>query len=215
MTNHQNSVVLFPETKRENRSNGFQNTFRGLMIFLVLCTIFSAGLYSQNYMPVTKTYFFEKSSRKTNEPKNSNEAITGVPEKNIHMIEMNLSRTPHLFTQIDKKTMAFLLDHNQKEARQESQNYLYLSVQGDHNAIAAIQRGGRGNFMNLGVEGNSNVANYLQQGNDNYIYDRVVGNDKYREIKQYGYGHGIYNQGMQTIPMIIEQRGRGMKIKIK
>gem|GEM_PF-1359079 len=95
----------------------------------------------------------------------------------------------------------------------EEQNFIKLMMNGSNNKIAATQDG-KNNIMNLGVVGNSNSATYKQFGSNNYIKDRIVGDNKHREVVQEGDKLGIYNQGMQTIPMIIKQRGQGMKIRI-
>ena len=93
-------------------------------------------------------------------------------------------------------------------------NNIQLNMTGSGNDASAIQQYGKGNVMDLNIEGEDNVGRYLQEGSHNYIMDGIIGNGIYREINQYGNQLGIYNHGMQSIPMIINQRGRGMKITI-
>lgn len=93
-------------------------------------------------------------------------------------------------------------------------NYIRLNMSGSGNDATALQQYGKGNVMDLNIEGEDNVGRYLQEGSHNYIIDGITGNDIYREINQYGNQLGIYNQGMQSIPMIINQKGEGMKITI-
>lgn len=97
---------------------------------------------------------------------------------------------------------------------ERSENYIQLQMNGSGNEAEATQEEGTGNYMDLGIQGDDNVARYLQQGSNNYIMDRVIGSDIYREINQYGSQLGIYNLGRQSTPMIINQRGAGMKIII-
>ena len=103
---------------------------------------------------------------------------------------------------------------SQQWAGGENQNEIYLFMAGSENEATATQQNGTGNLMNLGITGSQNVAEYQQQGSNNYLFDRVSGNGIHREISQFGNELGIYNQGMQSVPMIINQRGRGMNITI-
>lgn len=97
---------------------------------------------------------------------------------------------------------------------QEHQNYLQIYMDGNDNNVTATQENGVGNIMDIGVDGNDNTGMYRQQGSRNYIYDRFDGNGIEHEINQYGNDLGIYNEGMQALPMKITQQGQGMKLKI-
>jgi hypothetical protein len=73
--------------------------------------------------------------------------------------------------------------------------------------------------MKLGIYGNSNSGDYLQKGSNNYIYDRIGSQENpvsgvSHKIHQVGSGHSTINQGIQTIPMIIRQKGPGMHLQI-
>jgi len=95
-----------------------------------------------------------------------------------------------------------------------AENTIKLQMDGSGNEATARQFDGRGNVMDIDIQGDDNVAFYRQAGNNNYIMDEIIGNNLYREINQNGDGFWIYNQGMQSIPMIINQQGQGMKIRI-
>jgi hypothetical protein len=96
----------------------------------------------------------------------------------------------------------------------DNSNYIHLFMTGQGNQAEVKQENGTGNAMDLGIMGHSNNAKYLQQGSNNYLYDRVNGNGITREVTQQGNELGVYNQGAQALPMIINQKGHGMKIKI-
>ncbi|MFP4449257.1 MAG: hypothetical protein ACLFPH_11030, partial [Bacteroidales bacterium] len=95
----------------------------------------------------------------------------------------------------------------------ENENHIQLYINGNNNNSTAEQNG-KGNIMDLGIDGNNNSGDYLQQGHENYIFDRIKGNDLSHQIEQFGNGLGIYNEGMQELPLIINQKGQGMKMKI-
>jgi len=94
------------------------------------------------------------------------------------------------------------------------QNEVNLMMEGVNNNAEVTQQIGTSNYLNLKIEGKNNQATYQQEGNNNYIFDRIRGNNIYREINQSGNQLGIYNTGMQDIPMIINQWGAEMQILI-
>jgi len=93
-------------------------------------------------------------------------------------------------------------------------NYVSLVMEGNQNNVTAQQENGTGNAMEINIYGNNNNLDYLQQGSNNYLYDGVIGNNKDHSITQTGEELGLYIQGQQTIPMIINQRGYGAKLRI-
>ena len=93
-------------------------------------------------------------------------------------------------------------------------NYINLKMTGKGNQAYATQKEGTGNFLDLEIHGKENVGQYLQEGNNNILVDKIAGNNIRREVYQDGNDLGLFNQGMQSTPMIINQRGSGMKIKI-
>jgi hypothetical protein len=93
-------------------------------------------------------------------------------------------------------------------------NYINLEMNGKYNNVETMQQGKK-NIMKLDIDANYSKGNKYQQiGNKNYIADRVSGNGIHHEIYQEGDNLAVQNQGMQTIPMIINQRGQGMHIRI-
>lgn len=105
---------------------------------------------------------------------------------------------------------------NQKRSKfgiSENENHIQLYINGNNNNSTAAQNG-KGNIMDLGIDGDGNSGYYLQQGHENYISDRIDGYNLSHQIEQFGNGLGIYNEGMQNLPLIINQKGQGMKLKI-
>ena len=92
-------------------------------------------------------------------------------------------------------------------------NYVNLYMKGNENQVTANQVG-KGNAMEILVNGNENKLNYQQTGDNNYLLDAVLGNNRHHKITQEGSERGLYLQGQQTIPMIINQRGYGAKFRI-
>jgi hypothetical protein len=102
---------------------------------------------------------------------------------------------------------------------QENENYIQLLINGEQNTATAIQNQGKGNFMDLEIYGKDNHGVYFQLGNDNYIFDRIgtptiSQYEVYNEIIQFGTGNAVEKESLQTMPLIIRQRGEGMKLKI-
>ncbi|MFP3861206.1 MAG: hypothetical protein ACLFUW_10320, partial [Bacteroidales bacterium] len=95
----------------------------------------------------------------------------------------------------------------------ENENHIQLYINGNNNNSTAAQNG-KGNIMDLGIDGDGNSGDYLQEGNENYIFDRIKDNNLNHQIEQFGNGLGIYNEGRQELPLIINQKGQGMKMKI-
>jgi len=94
------------------------------------------------------------------------------------------------------------------------ENYSKIEATGFDNNSELIQQGNK-NYYKLEITGNSNTTKATQVGNENYLEDLILGNNIYHETIQVGHGNAIYNQGLQTTPMIIQQKGVNMKIKIK
>jgi len=135
----------------------------------------------------------------------------------------NSIRVPNRF----KRTASQQLGEGQNMAFDEQGNYIRLDIDGNENTVEAIQNGSQ-NRIDVGIYANQVEAFYMQQGNRNVIQDEIHTNGKaanitqgtaaqmngMREIYQFGNDLGILNQGMQATPMIINQRGSGMKIQI-
>lgn len=182
---------------------------RLLMVFLLLWFgVHAGGVFAQNgYMSIEEI-----------------EAETGEKVYRPHWIKkMNGFTDAFNFTPLktlpDLQRMSLTDPGNELAAVRVKENYLYLLMDGKHNNMQATQNG-RDNIMDIGVYGNSNEGIYHQQGNLNYIFDRIgsPGNPvsgQQHEIYQQGKELGVMKRGIQTIPMIINQRGRGMKIQIQ
>lgn len=104
---------------------------------------------------------------------------------------------------------------NKQVSSRSNQNDIQLQMNGNQNQVRAEQIQGKNNYMDLGVDGTSNQGRYLQEGSNNFIYDRISGEGVTREIQQFGNELGIYNQGLPTLPMKIQQRGKAMRLLIK
>ena len=155
--------------------------------------------------------------------------MNNVPEHSLdNRNNQQANNLPDHFI-MNEEANAFIQNEKDKLAAEGNGNYIQLDMYGQNNQVDATQIGS-GNVMDLGVRGQNIDATYQQQGDDNYIYDRVVGQGKapaatsspmnsgqslQRKIYQQGENLGIYNQGQQTTPMIIRQRGQDMKIKIE
>ena len=195
----------------------YVRTYRILVIFLLLLwLVMPAVMYAQvkelstsKYMPVIKTYHFDK--QKINQLSIADVQVedesNNVSEKNRYVLDNKQDHVevPEHF----EKSTAF----NELEL-QENENYLSLHINGDYNSVTATQENGTGNIMDLGIAGSHNTGDYYQHGELNYIYDRIEGDNKYHQIHQDGDNLGIYNQGMQNLPLIITQTGQNMKLKI-
>ncbi len=179
-----------------------------LVIFLLLCFVLPGGqMIAQDggYMPIKEIE--GESNENGDGPYIAKEGDPVLPD------ELNLGNYGALFP-VDafKKVLSDEVS-NSREELGENENRIKLLMSGKGNNVTTTQKG-RGNMMDLGVDGNSNKGLYVQDGNKNYIFDRIVGNNQSREIIQEGDGNAIENRGMQTTPMIIKQRGKGMKLKI-
>jgi len=130
--------------------------------------------------------------------------------------QYDMSDESNSFTLSEKARRADQLSEtNNKVSSRLNQNYIQMQMEGDRNQVSAEQIQGKNNYMDLGVDGSSNQASYLQQGNNNFIYDRISGQGVTHEIQQFGDELSIYNQGLPTLPMKIQQRGKGMRLLIK
>ena len=184
------------------------------MFFLLLWLVMPIDdSFSQKYMAVSKTFHFEQAATKSSSNTNSHEGNISVPISNQYELN-NLNNGTELPANFIRKA-EFISDKRKQSTYQKAENYLQLSMDGMDNDVVATQKNGSNNIMNLGVAGNRNTGNYLQNGSKNYIYDRIKGNEIRHEISQKGNQLGIHNQGMQKLPLIIEQRGTGMKLLIK
>ncbi len=202
----------------------FWNIPRILMVFLLLLFVLPDGIKAQenkissNSKDDSKSAKIERSLLMNNVPEHSFDNRNNQQANNLpaHFI-------------MNEEANAFIQNEKDKLAAEGNGNYIQLDMYGQNNQVDATQFGS-GNVMDLGVKGQNIDATYQQQGNDNYIYDRVVaqgeasiaafngmnsGQGLQRQIYQEGTNLGIYNQGQQATPMIIKQRGQGMKIKIQ
>ncbi|MFO8234591.1 MAG: hypothetical protein R6U04_04190 [Bacteroidales bacterium] len=109
---------------------------------------------------------------------------------------------------------SFIEQERNKFGLNDNENYIQLYINGNNNISTAEQSNGKGNIIDLGIDGNGNSGYYRQQGHENYIYDRIDGYNLSHTIEQYGNGLGIYNEGMQNLPLTINQKGEGVKMKI-
>ena len=202
----------------------FWNTPRILMVFLLLLFVLPDGMKAQENKISNNSQNDSKSAAETEKSLLMNE----VPEYSFDNSNEATGNLPEHFV-MNTEASSFIQDEKHKLATDGNGNYIELDMYGQNNQVDATQIGS-GNVMDLGVRGQNIDATYQQQGNDNYIYDRVAaegevsiaefkgmnsGQSFQREIYQQGQNLGIYNQGQQATPMIIKQRGQGMKIKIE
>jgi len=92
-------------------------------------------------------------------------------------------------------------------------NSSQIIVIGNNNNTDLLQKGNK-NIYNLELTGNRNTTKAWQLGSENYLEDIILSNNSFRETIQIGYGNAIYNEGIQSIPMSIQQKGVNMKVKI-
>mgnify|MGYP006273179119 FL=1 len=202
----------------------FWNTPRILMVFLLLLFVLPDGMKAQENKISNNSQNDSKSAAETEKSLLMNE----VPEYSFDNSNEATGNLPEHFV-MNTEASSFIQDEKHKLATDGNGNYIELDMYGQNNQVDATQIGS-GNVMDLGVRGQNIDATYQQQGDDNYIYDRVAaegevsiaefkgmnsGQSFQREIYQQGQNLGIYNQGQQATPMIIKQRGQGMKIKIE
>ena len=201
-----------------------------LMIFLLLWFVIPQGTQAQ-YMPVSNTYSFNSGTNgqvdltTPGQPEHNNhnpenyqyDIVDGKALadnfQNFEWINIPGGKTPQQFTR------SYMSGKRNQFGIQNHENYVQLYMKGESNQATATQQNGQGNLMNVQIYGSSNQGDYLQHGSNNYIDDQIgsEGNPVsgvHHEINQYGNGLGINNQGIQTIPLIINQWGSHMKLKI-
>jgi len=174
----------------------FWTTYRILMIFLLVSLV----------MPLNQLKAQENK-------KDSHRDETAYYEEQL-LMNLETSQAYDFDEGFNRRDVSNGYNQTDPSTFQGSENYIQLQMEGSGNKATAIQLKGRGNAMDLAVKGHNNEALYWQEGNNNIIMDEIIGNNLYREINQYGDEFWIYNQGMQSVPMIINQRGQGMKITI-
>ena len=171
-----------------------QNKYYALMIFLLMLLV----------LPLNKVYSQKQAQLE-------NELLQQFNTYEFNNGGDNSVTLPDNYFVEDRE----LIDSKRAEYEsQEHQNYLQIYMDGDNNNVTAAQENGVGNIMDIGIDGSNNTGAYSQQGNKNYIYDRFDGYGIEHEINQFGNDLGIYNEGMQALPMKITQQGQGMKLKI-
>ena len=176
-------------------------TYKPLMVFLLLSLVLPVHLYAQENNSKSPVQHYEEQLL-MNLGENLSFQLNGEGRNSLNLPDHVRSRAMSSGSE------------SRQWAGGENQNEIFLFMAGSENEVTATQQDGTGNHMVLGITGHQNIAEYQQQGSNNYLFDRVTGNGIYREISQSGNELGIYNEGMQSIPMIINQRGRGMKITI-
>ena len=174
----------------------FWTTYRILMIFLLVSLV----------MPLNQLKAQENK-------KDSHRDETAYYEEQL-LMNLETSQAYDFDEGYNKRDVPYGYKQTNPSTFRGPNNYIQLKMKGSGNEATAKQLSGRGNIMDIYIEGNDNAALYRQKGNNNIIMDEIIGNHLYREINQYGDEFWIYNEGMQSIPMIINQRGRGMKITI-
>ena len=102
---------------------------------------------------------------------------------------------------------------NVEIAQTGKDNASQILVIGNGNNTELFQKGNRNSYK-LEMSGNRNTTKALQIGSENYLEDIILSNNSFRETIQIGYGNTIYNEGIQSIPMTIQQKGVNMKVKI-
>jgi hypothetical protein len=85
-------------------------------------------------------------------------------------------------------------------------NKSQIVSKGNMNNSGIIQYG-ENNVYKLELDGERNTSKAAQIGRSNYLEDIIFGNNIYRETIQVGFGNTIYNEGINNIPMIIQQKG--------
>jgi hypothetical protein len=202
-------------------------TYRFLMIFLLLGFGMSIGkLQAQeaedNMMPVTQTFAFEGVQIHPNQDGPSSEANVATAQ-GFEMVSVRFNKTSTKgLENAGLSDMAIAQQYfsaGSSQPTEENGNTIRLYMEGTGNTASAVQSQGNGNIMKLGIYGNSNSGDYLQKGSNNYIYDRIGSQENpvsgvSHKIHQVGSGHSTINQGIQTIPMIIRQKGPGMHLQI-
>jgi hypothetical protein len=179
------------------KNNG---TYKFLMVFLLILFVGSLDSIAQQARSITQSQQYEEQLLMQY---SSNNALLNETENYINL-------DPSQYED------ATALINTERQKFPNNGNYVQVFINGNGNNVQSTQKEGSGNIMDLGIHGNSNEGTYLQQGSNNYIYDRINHSSGIsHEINQNGNGLGIYNEGMQTIPMIINQKGQDMKLKIK
>jgi len=204
-------------------------TYRFLMIFLLLGFGLCFGeLQAQEaegkMMPVNRTFAFEGDQSHAKRLEKSTEA-NNAAEQGFELVSVRFNKaSTEGLENAGLSDIAIIRQYfsaaSSRQTVQENGNAIRLYMEGTGNTASAIQSQGSGNIMNLGIYGNANKGDYLQKGSNNYIFDRI-GNQKNpvsgvtHKIHQVGSNLGTVNQGIQTIPMRIEQRGPGMWLHIR
>jgi hypothetical protein len=169
------------------------------MVFLIILFAGTLNSTAQHARSITQSQQYEEELLMQY---SSNNALVSETENYIDL-------DPSLYED------ATALINSERQKFPNNGNYVQILIHGNSNYVQSTQKQGVGNIMDLGIQGNSNNGTYLQQGSNNYIYDRINHSSGIsHEINQQGNGLGIYNEGMQTIPLIINQKGQDMKLKI-
>jgi len=181
-----------------------------MVFLLVWLAVPVTGVQSQEFMPVNKTYHFEgQSSHPESDGNDNGQPVPAFNQYDLNNQDNGLELPPNF-----ARSAEFIAQKRKERSGAQNRNYIRLFTKGQNNHVTATQEQGTNNIMDLGVRGYRNQGDYLQKGNENYIYDRIKGSDIPHTIHQEGNNLGIYNQGMQSLPLIIRQKGAGMKLRI-
>ena len=102
---------------------------------------------------------------------------------------------------------------NVRITQKGNNNSSQIFVIGNNNDTELFQQGNK-NLYKLEMSGNKNTTKAWQIGNENYLEEIILSNNNFRKTIQVGYGNAIFNEGIQSIPMSIQQKGVNMKVKI-
>lgn len=120
---------------------------------------------------------------------------------------------PEIETFYYQKTSKKTNKSNVQITQTGNNNSSQVFVIGNSNNTELFQQGNKNSYM-LEMSGNKNTTKASQIGSENYLEDIILSNNNFRETIQIGYGNVIYNEGIQSIPMTIQQKGVNKKVKI-
>lgn len=93
-------------------------------------------------------------------------------------------------------------------------NIADVKMKGSELAYELLQEGNK-NVTKSVTNGNNALSKVIQSGQGNYLNSKMQGNGLRHEIYQQGKGNYLEQSGLQSVPLIIHQQGRGMKVRIK
>ena len=183
-------------------------TYRILVIFLLLGFVMPVGslLAQSGYMSIEEIEKGSDESTSNGAPYLVEKGNpVSVPDNDYQSPPNGLINNPPFDVNLAQKRNVFT---------SESGNYINLTMNGIDNSIETMQHGKK-NIMELEIDADHSTGNvYHQIGNNNYIADKISEDGVHHEYYQEGNNLAVQNRGMQTIPMVTNQRGYGMQLRI-